>query len=140
MILKIYIIPILNPTQTRHTPNSNFNQNLLTCSSESVFYDDVKIILKLQSNISDIYTIYLQTVSSSIPENPMALSPSIHTTRLPGYLSWQCMQAAIAEPGPIPIVPKVPASILELYKKAKCPTLLTCMLLERSIWIWLTAF
>lgn len=61
---------------------------------------------------------YLQMVSTSMPENPNALSPSTQMTRCPGLLSLATMAAAIANPKPTPIVPKVPASSL-LENKAK---------------------
>lgn len=55
---------------------------------------------------------YLQIVSTSIPENPKALSPSMQTTRFSGVWSLATIAAAIAKPSPTPIVPKVPASSL----------------------------
>lgn len=55
---------------------------------------------------------YLQMVSTSMPENPKALSPSTQMTRFPGLLSLATTAAAIANPKPTPIVPKVPASSL----------------------------
>jgi hypothetical protein len=57
-------------------------------------------------------------VSTSMPENPKALSPSTQMTRCPGFLSLATRAAAIANPKPTPIVPKVPASSL-LGNKAK---------------------
>lgn len=62
--------------------------------------------------------IYLQMVSTSMPENPNALSPSTQMTRCPGFLSLATIAAAMANPKPTPIVPKVPASSL-LGNKAK---------------------
>lgn len=55
---------------------------------------------------------YLQMVSTSMPENPKALSPSTQMTLFPGFLSLATIAAAIANPKPTPIVPKVPASSL----------------------------
>lgn len=56
--------------------------------------------------------VYLQMVSTSRPENPKALSPSTQMTRCPGFLSLATTAAAMANPKPTPIVPKVPASSL----------------------------
>ena len=61
---------------------------------------------------------YLQMVSTSMPENPNALSPSTQMTRCPGFLSLATIAAAMANPKPTPIVPKVPASSL-LGNRAK---------------------
>ena len=49
-------------------------------------------------------------VSTSIPLNPNALSPSTQTTLDSGSWSLQYTAAAIANPRPTPIVPNVPAS------------------------------
>lgn len=57
-------------------------------------------------------------VSTSMPENPNALSPSTQMTRCLGFLSLATIAAAMANPKPTPIVPKVPASSL-LENKAK---------------------
>lgn len=56
--------------------------------------------------------VYLQMVSTSMPENPNALSPSTQMTCCPGFLSLATKAAAMAKPKPTPIVPKVPASSL----------------------------
>lgn len=61
---------------------------------------------------------HLQAVSNSIPENPKALSPWIHTTGNELWvltllsLSPSTTAAAMAKPHPTPIVPNVPASNL----------------------------
>ena len=73
------------------------------------------------------YDKHLHAVSSSIPENPNALSPCTHTTLLgvreaSVWLS-ASRAAAIANPIPTPIVPNVPASNLKrsnMKEKAKC--------------------
>jgi hypothetical protein len=44
-----------------------------------------------------------------MPENPKAESPSTHITLLPGAKTLHHSAAAIAKPGPTPIVPNVPA-------------------------------
>ena len=75
------------------------------------------------------YDKHLHAVSSSIPENPNALSPCTHTTLLgireaSVWLS-ASRAAAIANPIPTPIVPNVPASSLKrsnMEEKAKCDT------------------
>ena len=52
-------------------------------------------------------------VSTSIPEKPKALSPSMHITLLPEFSARHQIAAAIAKPKPTPIVPNVPASSLK---------------------------
>lgn len=52
---------------------------------------------------------YLQMVSTSMPENPNALSPSTQMTHRPEFLSLAAIEAALANPKPTPIVPEVPA-------------------------------
>jgi hypothetical protein len=54
--------------------------------------------------------LYLAIVSTSIPLKPKAESPTTITTFFLGYKAY----AAIANPNPTPIVPKVPASNLYL--------------------------
>lgn len=68
-----------------------------------------------------LYSLYLQATSSSIPENPNALSPWIQNTcpfsPVSLWLESRTMRlAAIAYPHPRPIVAKVPASSLEREK------------------------
>ena len=59
---------------------------------------------------------HLHMVSTSMPENPKALSPSTQTTRRPlSPLFLSRVAAAIANPRPTPIVPNVPASNLTGY-------------------------
>lgn len=82
--------------------------------------------------------LYLQAVSSSIPENPNALSPWIHTTlsgELPDLLATlrENMAAAIANPVPTPIVPNVPASNLSWKERYKCCWLNTKIIQEYGI-------
>ena len=75
------------------------------------------------------YDKHLHAVSSSILENPNALSPCTHTILLgvreaSVWLS-AIRAAAIANPIPTPIVPNVPASSLKrsnMEEKAKCDT------------------
>lgn len=56
---------------------------------------------------------HLHMVSTSMPENPKALSPSTHTILRPfSPLLRSSVAAAIAKPRPTPIVPNVPASNL----------------------------
>lgn len=56
---------------------------------------------------------HLHMVSTSMPENPKALSPSTHTILRPfSPLLLSSVAAAIAKPRPTPIVPNVPASNL----------------------------
>lgn len=56
---------------------------------------------------------HLHMVSTSMPENPKALSPSTQTIRRPlSPLFVSRLAAAIANPRPTPIVPNVPASNL----------------------------
>lgn len=74
----------------------------------------------------DLGSVYLQMVSTSMPENPKALSPSTQMTRCPGLLSLATRAAAIANPKPTPIVPKVPASSL-LRTKLKSNSLAQVM-------------
>jgi len=62
--------------------------------------------------ISSQHTENLQAVSTSMPENPNALSPWTQTTRVSGLWSRHQAAAAIAEPQPTPIVPNDPASRL----------------------------
>lgn len=57
----------------------------------------------------------LHMVSTSIPENPKALSPSTHTTLWPVFWFLCTVAAAMAKPRPTPIVPKVPASNLHTH-------------------------
>ncbi len=56
--------------------------------------------------------IHLTIVSTSMPEKPKALSPSIHTTLWTLFCVCSKTAAAMANPGPTPIVPNVPASNL----------------------------
>lgn len=55
---------------------------------------------------------HLHMVSTSMPENPKALSPSTQTTFLPLGSFVSSAAAAMAKPRPTPIVPNVPASNL----------------------------
>ena len=55
---------------------------------------------------------HLHAVSSSIPENPKALSPWIQNTGGTVGVVCETRAAAIAKPHPTPIVPNVPASNL----------------------------
>lgn len=59
---------------------------------------------------------YLHIVSTSMPENPKALSPSTQTTLWPLFLLLSTAAAAIAKPRPTPIVPNVPASNLHVIR------------------------
>lgn len=57
--------------------------------------------------------LHLHMVSTSMPENPKALSPSTQTILRPlSPLLLSRVAAAIAKPRPTPIVPNVPASNL----------------------------
>lgn len=63
---------------------------------------------------------HLHMVSTSMPENPKALSPSTHTMRRPlSPLFFSRVAAAIANPRPTPIVPNVPASNLTGYEETQ---------------------
>lgn len=58
---------------------------------------------------------HLHMVSTSMPENPKALSPSTQTILRPlSPLVFSAAAAAIAKPRPTPIVPNVPASNLHI--------------------------
>lgn len=75
-------------------------------------------------------------VSTSMPENPKALSPSTQTTLLLLSLLFSTAAAAMAKPRPTPIVPKVPASNLHILRvseeQGKTKVRAVCKLLQRA--------
>ena len=91
--------------------------------------------------MSHTYMLHRQAVSNSIPENPKALSPCMHTTGsrdlwpFPTALQSLSitMAAAIAKPHPTPIVPNVPASSLWRGRKDCSIVLPISIVLEPSL-------
>ena len=67
----------------------------------------IPLLLKMTNTTGSFWRII---VSTSIPLNPNALSPSTQITLDSGSWSLQYTAAAIANPRPTPIVPNVPAS------------------------------
>lgn len=71
---------------------------------------------------------HLHMVSTSMPENPKALSPSTQTIRRPlSPLFLSRVAAAIANPRPTPIVPNVPASNLTGYDETQNNDCIMCV-------------
>ena len=76
----------------------------LSCNNTNLY---IPLLLKMTNTTGSFWRII---VSTSIPLNPKALSPSTQTTLDSGSWSLQYTAAAIANPRPTPIVPNVPAS------------------------------